>query len=236
MGYEFDWGLPFREPYFDWLIHGMYITAILTVVSTVGSLVLGVFAAIGRRSESRIIRFLFVFYVEMFRNIPTLFWILFFYFVLPTFAQGDFGVELNRWPGLPLAAACLALVLSNGAHVAEIFRSGIQSLPKTQKTAALSLGLHPLRVWWSIILPQALAVSLPALGPRMVHNFHNTSLAMVISVGELTWQTQQIESITFRGFEAITIASVIFVVISLIMTLGFRLLERLASRWNPSAI
>lgn len=234
MGYEFDWGLPFRKPYSDWLLSGMCITAVLTIVSTVGSLLIGVFVTYFRASRSRLIRWSAVVYIEIFRNIPTLFWILFFYFVLPTLPNEALALKLNRWPGLPLTAACAGLILSNGAHVAEIIRAGIQSLPKNQEESGLSLGLHPLRVWWSIILPQAFNVSLPALGPRMVHNFHNTSLALVISVQEFTWQTQQIESITFRGFEAITIASLFFVLISLLMTFAWRKLEWHNTRWQPS--
>ena len=234
MGYEFDWGLPFRKPYIDWLISGLWLTALLTLVTTAGSFSLGIVAADFRLARYRLAKLISIVFVEVFRNIPTLFWLFFFFFVLPEVADSHLGVKLNRWPGLPLAAACFALILSNGAHVAEIIRSGVQSIPKNQQAAALSLGLSPLRVSWSITLPQALRVSLPALGPRMVHNFHNTSLALVISVRELTWQTQQIESYTFRGFEAVTVATLVFVSLSLLMTVGFRLLERWGSRWSLS--
>jgi polar amino acid transport system permease protein len=230
MGYEFDWGLPFRKPYSDWLLDGMGVTMLLTLVSTLGSFLLGVCGACFRTSSFRSLRWTAIVYVEIFRNIPTMFWIFFFYFLLPTLLPETLGGQLNRWSGLPLTAACTGLLLSNGAHVAEIIRSGIQSLPKKQQASGLALGLHPLRVWWSIILPQALQVSLPALGPRMAHNFHNTSLALVISVQEFTWQTQQIESITFRGFEAVTIASLFFISITLLITTGFRLLERRGAR------
>ena len=69
-------------------------------------------------------------------------------------------------------------------------------------------------------------MSLPARGPRMVHDFHNTSPALVVSVREVAWQSQQIEATTFRGFEAVTIALLVFMSVSLLMTLAFRVLER----------
>lgn len=223
--YEFDWGLPFREPYAGWLISGALLTLLLTVVTSVLSMLLGITFAVGRLSRRRGVRWVATAYVEVFRNVPTIFWLLFFYFVVPTLPSEEISLALNRWDHLPLAASICALSLSNGAHLAEIVRSGLSSLPVTQRSAGLSLGLSSLQVWTSVLLPQALRVSLPAIGPRMVHNFHNTTLAMVASAQELTWQTQQIESITFRGFEAVTIATVFFVAGSFVLTLFFRLLE-----------
>ncbi|MFT7300686.1 MAG: His/Glu/Gln/Arg/opine family amino acid ABC transporter permease subunit [Porticoccus sp.] len=224
MGYELDWGLPFRQPYIGWLIDGLLLTALLTVLSSVGSMVLGVLSAIGRLAKQRWIRAIATLYIELFRNIPTLFWIFFFFFVTPTLLRDQFGISFGAYSG-QLAAAVSALTLSNSAHIAEIVRSGIHSIPNTQQKAGLSLGLHPWRIWFTILIPQAFHISLPALGPRMIHNFHNTSLAMAISVQEVTWQTQQIESITFRGFEVVTVVTLIFIVISLLLSLGFRYLE-----------
>ncbi|MFT5421090.1 MAG: His/Glu/Gln/Arg/opine family amino acid ABC transporter permease subunit [Candidatus Endobugula sp.] len=229
MGYEFDWGLPFRQPYLGWLIDGLLLTALLTVSSSAGSIVLGILAAIGRLSKRRWIRAIATLYVELFRNIPTLFWIFFFFFVTPTLLRDQLGISFGAYPG-QLAAAISALTLSNSAHIAEIVRSGIHSLPHTQQKAGQSLGLPPWRIWFTILIPQALHISMPALGPRMIHNFHNTSLAMAISVQEVTWQTQQIESITFRGFETVTVVTVIFIVTSLLMTWGFRYLEGHSNR------
>ncbi len=232
MGYAFDWGLPFREPYRDWLLAGLLNTAVLTAVSTAGSLVLGAGVALGRVSERRTARAACGVYVELFRNVPTLSWILFFYFGLPQLLGSTLSATLNAWDGLALSAACAALTLTNGAFVAETVRSGIQALPATQKAAGLALGLHPLRVSLSVLLPQALRISLPALGSRLIHNLHNTALALVISLPELTWQTQRIESITFKGLEAVTLVSLAFVGMSAAMSLGFKLLERRGARWG----
>jgi polar amino acid transport system permease protein len=187
---------------------------------------------IARFAESIVWRSLVVGYVELFRNIPTLFWLIFFYYVAPELFPDHLASALNGWSGLPLAAAILGLTLSNSAHVAEILRGGVQSLPLEQRRAALSLGLSPASVWTGVLLPQGFRASLPALGPRMVHNCHNSALAMAISVPELVWQTRQIETVTFRGIEAITIASVMFVVLTLMVTGVFRVAEYRMKGWT----
>ncbi len=230
--YEFDWTLPLRDPYLGWLLHGLRLTLELAAISSVASFALGVGVAIMRLSRRAVARALAAGFVEVFRNVPTLFWLLFFFYVVPNLAPAPTADAINRWPDLAFWAAICALTLSNGAHLAEILRSGFSSLPRTHRLVGLALGLSPARVWLSVLLPQALRVSLPALGPRMVHNLHLTALAMLASVPELTWQTQQIESITFRGFEAVTIASFAFIALSLLVTLAFRVAEHRLRRWT----
>ncbi|MBR0965672.1 amino acid ABC transporter permease [Bradyrhizobium diazoefficiens] len=229
--YEFDWSLPFRSPFGGWLLYGLSVTLYLTLASTILSLLLGVLVAIGRFSASRLPRSLAAGYVELFRNVPTLFWIIFFYYVAPELVPADLSVSVNGWAGLPFAAALAGLALSNAAHVAELVRAGIQAIPARQKSAALALGVGPVALWIHVLLPQAIRFSLPALGPRMVHNCHNSALAMVIAVPEIVWQTRQIETTTFRGFEAVTIATLAFIVLTLAVGGLFRLLEYRMKAW-----
>ena len=113
MGYEFDWGLPFRAPYIHWLFKGLLYTLLLMAVSSVGSFLLGIALALCRRSKSHLLRVASLWFVEIFRGIPTLVWILFFCFVLPTLLGPAAESWLNRWPGLPLASALAGLLLSN---------------------------------------------------------------------------------------------------------------------------
>lgn len=229
--YEFDWLLPFRPPFSGWLLYGLGITLYLTVASTILSLFLGGVLAIARFAASRAVRGVATAYVELFRNVPTLFWIIFFYYVAPELVPADLSVTMNRWAGLPFAAALLGLVLSNSAHVAEIIRAGVYAIPARQRSAALALGISSLTMWTRVLLPQALRVCLPALGPRMVHNCHNSALAMVISVPEIVWQTRQIETVTFRGIEAVTIATLAFIALTLLVTGMFRLVEYRMKAW-----
>jgi His/Glu/Gln/Arg/opine family amino acid ABC transporter permease subunit len=229
--YEFDWWLPFRSPFGGWLLYGLFITLYLTTASTILSLIFGTVLAIGRFAESRLARSFAAGYVELFRNVPTLFCIIFFYYVAPELVPADLSATVNRWAGLPFAAALVGLTLSNSAHVAEILRAGVQAIPARQRCAALALGVGPVAVWTRVLLPQAIRVSLPALGPRMVHNCHNSALAMVISVPELVWQTRQIETTTFRGIEAVTIATLAFIVLTLVVSGIFRLIEYRMKAW-----
>jgi His/Glu/Gln/Arg/opine family amino acid ABC transporter permease subunit len=233
--YRLDWGVPFREPYLGWLFKGLRYTAFLTVVTCSLSFALGIVVAAARVSPNRLVRFVATAFVEVFRNVPTLFWIFFFYFVVPALPSNDIAFALNQWDYLPLLAAIVAITLSHAAHIGEVLRGGLQALPEVQRRAAISLGLRPRQVFWSVLLPQAIRISYPALGPRMVHNFHNTALATVATVPELTWQAQRIETVTFRGFEALTIATVLFIAGSLLISALFKTLE-VVTRMRPSSL
>jgi polar amino acid transport system permease protein len=158
------------------MITGVKITILIAVVTSVLSLVLGTLVAVMRNSRIKPLRILGKVYVEIFRNIPGLFWLLFFYFAFPEILPSYWGDKLNAYIYYPL--------------------------------------------------PQTYRKVLPPLGTRMIHNFKNTSLCMAITAPELTWATQQIESITFRGLEATTIATLFYVFISLILGGTIILLER----------
>jgi polar amino acid transport system permease protein len=100
------------------------------------------------------------------------------------------------------------------------------AIPYGQREAAITLGLSRVQQWTQVLLPQVFRAALPPLGTRMVHNFKNTSLCMAISAPELTWATQQIESLTFRGIEATTIATVFYIVLAGIMVSFILWLEK----------
>ena len=220
LAYEFDWSIPFRDEYFEMLVTGVKLTLILLVTTTISSLLMGTVLTIMRVSRIKSLRILGRVYVEICRNIPGLFWLLFFYFIFPELLPYEWGYWLNRYEHFPMLAGFLGLTVDNSSYVSDILRSGKIALPDGQREAAVSLGLGRVQQWLYVLLPQMYRVTLPPLGTRMVHNFKNTSLCMAISATELTWATQQIESLTFRGIEATSIATLIYVVISGIMV-GF---------------
>ena len=220
LAYEFDWSIPFREEYFEMLVTGVKLTLILLVTTTISSLLMGTVLTIMRVSRIKPLRILGRVYVEICRNIPGLFWLLFFYFIFPELLPYEWGYWLNRYENFPMLAGFLGLTVDNSSYVSDILRSGKIALPDGQREAAISLGLGRVQQWLYVLLPQMYRVTLPPLGTRMVHNFKNTSLCMAISATELTWATQQIESLTFRGIEATSIATLIYVVISGLMV-GF---------------
>jgi polar amino acid transport system permease protein len=209
------------------MITGVKITLILLVATTITSLLLGTVVAIMRISRIKSLRAMGFLYVEIFRNIPGLFWILFFYFVFPELLPSGWGDKLNAYTYYPLVAGILGLTVDNASYVSDILRSGRLALPHGQREAAVSAGLSRIQQYLHVLLPQMFRAALPPLGTRMVHNFKNTSLCMVITAPEITWATQQIESLTFRGIEATTIATLFYIVLAGVMVSIIIFLEKL---------
>ena len=208
------------------MITGVKITILIAVVTSVLSLLFGTVIAVMRNSRIKPLRFIGKLYVEIFRNIPGLFWLLFFYFVFPEILPFDLGKKLNAYRYYPIVASIIGLTLDNTSYVSDILRSGLLAVPKGQREAAISTGLSRVQQYQYVMLPQTFRKILPPLGTRMIHNFKNTSLCMAITTPELMWATQQIESITFRGLEATTIATLFYILISLSLGAIIILLEK----------
>ena len=208
------------------MIAGIKITLMLAVITTMTSLVFGTIVAIMRMSRYRLLRGISRLYVEIFRNIPGLFWLLFFYYAFPELLPFDWGDTLNAHPHYAFIAAILGLTFDNAAYVSDIIRGGVMSIPAGQREAAASTGLSGFQQWRYVVLPLTFRNILPPLGTRMIHNLKNTSLAMVIGLQELTWTTQQIESITFRGLEATTLATLFYICLSMTLAAVLIRLEK----------
>ncbi|HXE96509.1 MAG TPA: amino acid ABC transporter permease, partial [Dongiaceae bacterium] len=135
------------------------------------------------------------------------------YKILPAF--------INDWlneTGFEFAAAAIALTIYTSAFIAEDIRSGVLSIPKEQMEAARSAGFSYLRSMQYIILPQAVRITIPPLVNQFLNLAKNSSLAMTIGVMEMTYQARQVESYTFKGFEAFTAATVVYLVLSIVIT------------------
>ena len=209
------------------MITGARITLILLVATTITSLCLGTIIAIMRISRIKILRMGGTVYVEIFRNVPGLFWILFFYFVFPELLPASWGDKLNSLLYYPVIAGILGLTVDNASYVSDILRSGRLAIPHGQREAAVSTGLSRIQQYLHVLLPQMFRAALPPLGTRMVHNFKNTSLCMAITAPEITWATQQIESLTFRGIEATAIATLFYIALAGIMIFIIIMLEKM---------
>jgi polar amino acid transport system permease protein len=215
--YHFDWSVVTSGKYFEWLLSGLNITIQLSLVSIVLAFLLGLLIAVMRMSRVRLVRWAAHGYLEFFRNTPLLVQIFFWYFgsykILPS--------VINNWLNnlnFEFAAAVIALTIYTSAFIAEDIRSGVRSIPKEQMEAAQSSGFSYLRSMQYIILPQAVRLTIPPLINQFLNLTKNSSLAMTIGVMELTYQARQVESYTFRGFEAFTAATLVYVVISLVIT------------------
>jgi len=215
--YHFDWSIITSGKYFDWLVSGVKITLELSVVGIIGAFILGLIIAVLKMSHYRPLRWLASAYLEFFRNTPLLIQIFFWYFgsykILPT-AVNDWLNNTN----FEFAAAAIALTIYTSAFIAEDIRSGILSIPKEQMEAARSAGFSYLRSMQYIILPQAVRITVPPLVNQFLNLAKNSSLAMTIGVMELTYQARQVESYSFKGFEAFTAATVVYLVLSVSIT------------------
>lgn len=225
LNYKFDWAVVTSGQYFDWLVSGVKVTIELSVISIALSFLLGLIIAVMRMSRVAPVRWFALGYLEFYRNTPLLVQIFFWYFgsykILPD--------AVNEWLGsmnFEFAAAVIALTIYTSAFIAEDIRSGILSIPKEQMEAARSSGFSYMRSMQYIILPQAVRISIPPLVNQFLNLTKNSSLAMTIGVAELTYQARQVESYTFKGFEAFTAATIVYVVISLVITAMINLYSR----------
>ncbi len=215
--YQFDWALITSGKYFHWLLSGFKVTIQLSVISIVLSFILGLIIAVMRMSQFKPFRWFSIAYLEFFRNTPLLVQIFFWYFgsykVLPE--------AVNNWlnqTNFEFAAAVIALTIYTSAFIAEDIRSGVLSIPKEQMEAARSSGFSYLRSMQYIILPQAIRITVPPLIGQFLNLTKNSSLAMTIGVAEITYQARQVESYTFKGFEAFAAATFVYLFLSLLIT------------------
>ncbi len=217
--YKFDWAVVLSGTYYDWLVSGVKVTIQLSVVSIALAFLLGLTIAVMRMSKLRPVRWFAHGYLEFFRNTPLLVQIFFWYFgsykILPT-AVNDWLVSTN----FEFASAVIALTIYTSAFIAEDIRSGVLSIPKEQMEASRSSGFSYIRSMQFIILPQAVRITIPPLINQFLNVVKNSSLAMTIGVAELTYQARQVESYTFKGFEAFTAATVVYLAMSIIITIA----------------
>lgn len=193
MTYHFEWSVLIK--YHELLLEGVVATLELAGIALVLSLVGGAFVGVARTFLPRSVAWLFAAYTELFRNVPPIVQFFFWYFAgaLDSFS-----------------AAIVGLSMFTSAYIAEIIRSGINSIPHTQIEAARSSGLTTLQVIFFIVLPQALIRVVPPLSIEFINIIKNSAVAMTIGYTELTFQSQEIEARTFRGFEAATAATVLY--------------------------
>ncbi len=220
MGYVFDPTAVLTGQYLDWFIWGVATTIALTVAAWVLGMTMGIILTLIRMVPFRPLEWFVSLYVEYHRNVPLLVQILVWYFGIPQLLPRPARVWINQHHSEFLLAT-IALGLASAAYITEDLRSGIRSIPKTQYEAARSIGFNYLQAMSYVILPQSLRIVIPPLINQTLLLFKNTSLAMAIGVGELTYRTREVDSYTFKTFEAFAVATVIYLAISfIIMMLG----------------
>jgi len=214
MNYRFDWSVLWTGESGRWLLSGLITTLELSVLAWLLAVVLGIVSGALRTVKLWPLRAAATFYVEFFRNVPLLVWMFFWYFAVPPLLPEPIR-EFLLEHSLEFWAAVCALGVYSGARFSEVLRSGIQSIPRTQFEASVASGLTTLQAYRYVILPVALRLIIPPGTSESLNLLKNSSVALTISVAELTFQTRQIETYTAKAIEALTAGTVIYLVLCL---------------------
>ena len=223
--YDFDWGVLWRQPYGIWLLQGLWWTIKIGFVAWIVAFFLGVLIGTLRVTPWRWLRFISTAYTEIFRNIPFLVQLFFWYYAGPMIFGESLGRQINQIVGLNFYVAILALGLYTASRVAEHMRAGFASISRDQYQAVLSTGMTQYQMYRYVIIPYALRIIIPPLTTEFLTIFKNSSVAMTIGVAELTFMSYRIDAETFHGLEATTGAMVIYLILGLTVVRAMGIIE-----------
>ena len=211
-----------ESQYLYQMLGGLATTVQLFLITWVMAFTVALTLVVIRSTEVRAARWFVDAYVEYHRNVPLLVHVLFWYFGMPELLPESLRMWLYQH-NAEMSLAAIALSLGAAAYIAEDIRSGLRAIPATQFEAARAMGATYLQCMRSVVIPQALRHSVPALIGRALLLFKNTSVTMAIGVAELTYQTREIENDTYRTFATFGVATILYLMGSfLIMFIGSR--------------
>jgi polar amino acid transport system permease protein len=211
------------DPYWNiikFVSDGIKVTIFVSLVSFIFILFVGLLGGLGRLSKNKIIYGVSTLYVEFVRGIPLLVQLLYWYFAIPVIVQSlgrRFSIPaLENYQANPIAMAIVGLVFCYGAYMSEIYRAGIQSIPKGQMEAARSLGMTYFQAMWQVIIPQAIRVILPPVGNEFIALLKDSSLVSVVAVIDLTRRSREFMSTHFNPIEVWSMAALLYLVMTLL--------------------
>ena len=221
---NYNWGWYVLNPNLEsgysnlkFLFSGFYITIIISIISIFFSLIIGFLISLLSLSNYKILNWTNTFYIEIFRSIPLLVLLLWVYYGLPVL----FGISFG-----PFIAGIISLAFSDSAFEAEIFRAGLQSVPKGQKDAAKSIGLNTTQEMRLIIFPQALRIILPAIGNQFVYVLKMSSLVSILGLADLTRKANELVVSVYRPLEIYSFLVLEYLLLILIISFLVRKLEK----------
>ena len=200
---------------------GVLYTLGVTLAGSLSAILVGLIVAFGKISESRFLRLTASLYTETLRGIPLLVFLFYIYYALG---------EIFQVP--KLVAAVVGFGLSYGAYMADVFRAGIEAVPKEQGEAARSLGMNPQQAMFQVILPQALRTIVPAIGNQTLGMLKDTSLVSVLAISDILRVANQYAATHFNYFETYTYIALTYLLLTLLMSKGVDWLERRATRYG----
>lgn len=234
MSYDWNWGV-FLSPvptgettYLGWLLSGLQVTAALSLAAWLAALALGTTMGVLRTVPNRLVAAGAALYVELFRNVPLLVQLFTWYFVLPELLPPAAGNAIKGLDPLlqQFLAALLCLGLFSGARVCEQVRTGIQSLPRGQREAALALGLTLAQSYRHVLLPLALRRVVPPLTSEFLNLIKNSAVCSTIGLLELAAQGRQLVDYTAQPYESFIAVTLLYLLVNTLVLLLMRRLER----------
>ncbi|MCP9268555.1 glutamate/aspartate ABC transporter permease GltK [Xenorhabdus sp. XENO-1] len=208
--YQFDWSSII--PSLPFLLNGLAITAKITVIAIIIGIAWGTLLAMMRLSSIKILSWFATLYVNLFRSVPLVMVLLWFYLIVPNLLQNVLGISPKT--DIRLISAMVAFSLFEAAYYSEIIRAGIQSISRGQSSAALALGMTHMQSMRLIILPQAFRAMIPLLLTQGIVLFQDTSLVYVLSLADFFRTATNIGERDGTQIEMILFAGVVYFVIS----------------------
>ena len=216
--------LAFLSEWQAYILGGVPLTLVIAASSIFFACMLAVFGALGRLSSNAVVYGVASFYVSLVRGTPLIVQILFIYLALPQIWQGFAGVPT-------IILGIFALAFNYGAYMTEIFRAGIQAIPRGQIDAAQAIGMTDRLTMRRVVLPQAIRIVTPAIGNEFIAMIKDSALVSLMGVQELLWRAQRVGQSNFRTLETLLLAALVYWV----LTLAFSLLQdRLEKRMAES--
>ncbi len=232
MNYNWNWSI-FWEPtpegtgtYFDTLMNGLMWTILTALAAWTVAFVLGSLVGIMRTLPSRWAGRIGNAYIELFRNIPLLVQLFIWFFVVPEIVPQALGTWIKQLAYGPFYTAVVGIGLYMSSRVATQVSAGIRTLPSGQKMAATAIGLTTAQAYRFVLLPLAYRIIFPPLTSEFLNTIKNTSVALTIGLLELTARARAMQEFSFQVFESFAAATVIYLLLSIVVTFMMRMLER----------
>lgn len=198
---------------------GIVVTVLVTLISFVLVLIIGMVGGLGRLAQNRFIYLISTLYVELVRGVPLLVQLMAWYFAAPVIIQSlgkALGIaSLETYQADPVIMAIVGLVVCYGAYMSEIYRAGIQSIPKGQMEAARSLGMTYFQSMHHVVLPQAVRVILPPIGNEFIALLKDSSLVSVVAVADLTRRGREYSAVHFNPIEVWALVALLYLIMTL---------------------